>query len=296
VTKTASEFEIPTSGAFVTFTFLVENIGVEDVTLTSLTDTVFGDLNGQGTCVTGGLILIGGSYTCSITVWLTSDDLTPHYNVVTAVGTDDDGTTDTATDDATIMFLYWAYTPGFWKNHTIDPRNAWLLTEFSTDTVLSSVFTFNEYLSSLHPKGMSSDTFGDITLLEALSLKGGSGVSGALEILMRAAAAAVLNTSFHETLDVEEHPAGVAVYNTDLEREVLMSCDPVDPDCVDPVIYYPFTTASLIEKVNLVLAVYTKNGVGDPALMLDLAAMLDGYNNGIEYMDWSWLEPYMPFP
>ena len=201
-------------------------------------------------------------------------------------------------DDANVQICtyYWAYTPGFWKNHTIDPRNAWLLTEFSTDTVLSSVFTFNEYLSSLHPKGMSSDTFGDITLLEALSLKGGSGVSGALEILMRAAAAAVLNTSFHETLDVEEHPAGVAVYNTDLEREVLMSCDPVDPDCVDPVIYYPFTTASLIEKVNLVLAVYTKNGVGDPALMLDLAAMLDGYNNGIEYMDWSWLEPYMPFP
>ena len=87
-----------------TFTFLVENIGVEDVTLTSLNDTVFGDLDGQGTCATGGLIAVGDSYTCSVTVFLSSDSLTDHYNVVTAVATDDDGTTDTATDDETVTF------------------------------------------------------------------------------------------------------------------------------------------------------------------------------------------------
>ena len=81
-----------TAGADVTFTFLVENIGEEDVTLTTLTDTVFGDLDGQGDCVTGGTIAIGGSSTCSITVFLSSDSLTAHENVVTAVGTDDDGT------------------------------------------------------------------------------------------------------------------------------------------------------------------------------------------------------------
>ena len=49
-----------------TFTFLVENIGQEDVTLTSLTDTVFGDLNGKGTCVLPQTILVGGSYSCYV--------------------------------------------------------------------------------------------------------------------------------------------------------------------------------------------------------------------------------------
>ena len=48
ITKTANPTSVPETGGDVTFTFLVENIGQEDVTLTSLTDTVFGDLNGQG--------------------------------------------------------------------------------------------------------------------------------------------------------------------------------------------------------------------------------------------------------
>jgi len=39
---------VPETGGDVTFTFLVENIGPEDVTLTTLVDDVFGDLDGQG--------------------------------------------------------------------------------------------------------------------------------------------------------------------------------------------------------------------------------------------------------
>ncbi len=104
VTKSASPSSVPETGGDVTFTFLVENIGQEDVTLTSLTDTVFLDLNGQGDCVTGGLILIGGDYSCSITVFLSGDDLADHVNVATAVATDDDGTTDEDSDDETVTF------------------------------------------------------------------------------------------------------------------------------------------------------------------------------------------------
>jgi uncharacterized repeat protein (TIGR01451 family) len=104
VTKTADPTHVPETGGTVTFTILVENIGVEDVTLTSLTDSVFGDLNGQGTLVTGGLIPVGESYSGTFTAFLASDSLKPHYNVTTAVGTDDDGTTDTETDDETVTF------------------------------------------------------------------------------------------------------------------------------------------------------------------------------------------------
>ncbi|WP_225752563.1 DUF11 domain-containing protein [Actinotalea sp. Marseille-Q4924] len=104
ITKTANPTHVPETGGDVTFTFLVENIGDEDATLTSLTDSVFGDLNGQGSCVTGGLIAINGSYSCSITVFLSSDSLTDHTNVASIVVTDDDGTPASDTDDETVTF------------------------------------------------------------------------------------------------------------------------------------------------------------------------------------------------
>ncbi len=104
VTKTADPASVPETGSDVEFTFLVENVGVEDVTLTSLTDTVFGDLDGQGSCLTGGSIPIAGSYSCSLTVFLASDDLSAHSNVVTAIGADDDGNTDTDFDGELVSF------------------------------------------------------------------------------------------------------------------------------------------------------------------------------------------------
>jgi archaellum component FlaG (FlaF/FlaG flagellin family) len=88
----------------VTFTFLVENIGQEDVTLTSLGDTVFGSLDGKGTCSVPQTILVGGSYSCAYTVFLSSDSLTAHYDVATATAEDDEGTPATDDDDATVTF------------------------------------------------------------------------------------------------------------------------------------------------------------------------------------------------
>ena len=104
VTKTADDNSIPETGADVTFTFTVKNTGVEDVALTSLTDTVFGNLAGAGTCVLPQIILVGDSYTCTYTALLSSDSLTNHTNVVTAVAEDDDQTPATATDDETVIF------------------------------------------------------------------------------------------------------------------------------------------------------------------------------------------------
>ncbi|OGC80552.1 hypothetical protein A3K01_03350, partial [candidate division WWE3 bacterium RIFOXYD1_FULL_43_17] len=104
ITKTANPTSVPETGADVTFTFLVENIGQEDVTLTSLNDTEFGDLNGKGTCVVPQTILVGGSYSCTHTVFLSSDLLLSHYNVVTATAVDDDRTQTTDDDDETVTF------------------------------------------------------------------------------------------------------------------------------------------------------------------------------------------------
>jgi len=104
ITKTANPTHVPETGGNVTFTFLVENIGQEDVTLTTLTDTKFGDLNGKGTCDVPQTILIGGSYSCEYMVSLSGDNLTPHTNVVTATAVDDDGTPATDDDDEAVTF------------------------------------------------------------------------------------------------------------------------------------------------------------------------------------------------
>ena len=56
---------MPETGGDVTFTFLVQNTGPVDVTLTSLTDTVFGDLSAYTgtTCVLPQtLAAVSGSY------------------------------------------------------------------------------------------------------------------------------------------------------------------------------------------------------------------------------------------
>jgi hypothetical protein len=104
ITKSASDTSIPESGANVTFTVVVANEGVDPFNLTSLVDDRFGNLNGEGSCVTPQTIPVSGSYTCSFTKLLKSEVLTPHINVVTASGSDPEGNTTNDSDDATVNF------------------------------------------------------------------------------------------------------------------------------------------------------------------------------------------------
>ncbi len=71
-------------------------------------------------------------------------------------------------------------TPGYWKNHTDNWQEA-----APTDLLAS------KYSS------VADSSIADVTMLEALRLKGGSGVEGAERILARAATAAWLNSA-HE--------------------------------------------------------------------------------------------------
>ena len=69
-------------------------------------------------------------------------------------------------------------TPGFWKNHT----SIWQ--EYSPTQTIGSVFA------------NAPAPYASMTLLQGLSLQGGSGVSGAQEILLRAAIASLLNAAY----------------------------------------------------------------------------------------------------
>ena len=104
VTKSVDPTSVLETGGSVTYTVSVENKAPENFVITSMTDDKFGDLNGQGTCVTPQTIAAGATYTCNFTKTLASDSLTPHVNVVTVTGRDPEDNQGSGSDDATVTF------------------------------------------------------------------------------------------------------------------------------------------------------------------------------------------------
>ena len=59
VDKTADPTTLPEPGGTFTFKVKVTNTSIEKVTITSLTDDIYGNLNGKGTCATGAVARSG---------------------------------------------------------------------------------------------------------------------------------------------------------------------------------------------------------------------------------------------
>ncbi len=108
VTKTANPTVVQDSGP-VTFTVVVRNDSdVDTVYIQTLTDSIYGNLNGKGTCTLEDAIdegpegsrriLPGASYTCSFTATVSKTET----DVVTATGVDDDEQPVSDDDDATV--------------------------------------------------------------------------------------------------------------------------------------------------------------------------------------------------
>ena len=73
-------------------------------------------------------------------------------------------------------------TPGFWKANADNwQANSWPV---APSTKVNTVFTI---------PGCVNSSYGNLTLREALSLKGGSGINGAAQILLRIGTGAYLN-------------------------------------------------------------------------------------------------------
>jgi hypothetical protein len=105
-------------------------------------------------------------------------------------------------------------TPGFWKAN-IDNKggNAWPASA-KPPTTVEDVFDIPACVSS---------SFKNLTLRQALSLKGGSGLNGAAEILLRIGTGAYLNA----LSDCVEYPQTAAEVVADV-NEALASCDRED--------------------------------------------------------------------
>jgi uncharacterized repeat protein (TIGR01451 family) len=103
VTKSASPTAIQEPGGTATFSVTVKNTSaVDSVTITSLTDDIYGNLDGKGSCDVPQTLAPGASYSCSFTGAVSGSGGSTHVDVVTASGTDDDGTPVTGSDDASV--------------------------------------------------------------------------------------------------------------------------------------------------------------------------------------------------
>jgi hypothetical protein len=86
----ADPASLPAPGGVVTFSVEIANTGSETVTLTSLTDDVYGDLDGVGSCRLPRPISIASAYSCAYQSQV-SGGPGEYVSVVAAVGEDDDG-------------------------------------------------------------------------------------------------------------------------------------------------------------------------------------------------------------
>jgi hypothetical protein len=108
VVKTAFPITVPEPGGAVTFSVVVTNNSVssDPVTISSLTDNVHGNLNGQGDCaVPQTLDGDGGTYSCSFTADVTGNSGYVETDTVTASGTDNDGNPVSDSDSAVVTVL-----------------------------------------------------------------------------------------------------------------------------------------------------------------------------------------------
>jgi hypothetical protein len=104
VTKTAGSSSVAEPGAEVLFTVVVENLSeVDGVTIESLVDDVYGDLDGLGDCAVPQSLDPGDTYTCTFAGLVMGNAGESHTNVVTAAGEDDDGMPVEDDDDAVVQ-------------------------------------------------------------------------------------------------------------------------------------------------------------------------------------------------
>ena len=192
--KMANPTTLMMPGGLVTYTFKITNAGSETVTVSSFSDSRF-TLPTQCMDFIGDTITPGAYLTCSSSETLTYTDSLAVVNTATATASDDEGNVDTATATATVYFSWYGRTPGYWKNHT----NMWPETFTAGLSVVSVFFPTGDLPSFLKTGGVLdlNKNGGIDTLANALAYKGGTGITGAAQILLRAAVAAVLNEKYY---------------------------------------------------------------------------------------------------
>jgi uncharacterized repeat protein (TIGR01451 family) len=116
VTKTASPTTVEAPGANVQFTIVVSNVGNDAFTLTSLIDSVFGDLAGDCAAIIGDSIPESQTASCVLNEFIGGAAGTQHANTVTA-DVENDAGTDSDSDGATVDIVADLLGPVFTANN-----------------------------------------------------------------------------------------------------------------------------------------------------------------------------------
>jgi hypothetical protein len=103
VIKDAVPLSRPEPGGTFTFRVGVLNSGLRNISITSLVDNVYGNLNGRGSCSTGALLIPGQIYVCEFDGNFTGVTGASQTDIVTATVVNSDGTVITAQDAATVF-------------------------------------------------------------------------------------------------------------------------------------------------------------------------------------------------
>jgi hypothetical protein len=106
VAKSANPSGVP-SGGSVQYTVRIDNTSnIHDpVTINALSDSVFGGLNGQGTCSVPQTIQPSAQYSCAFTRAVTGPPGGSHNNTVSASGVDDENSAVSGQGSATVVIF-----------------------------------------------------------------------------------------------------------------------------------------------------------------------------------------------
>jgi hypothetical protein len=150
VVKDATPLSRPAPGGSFTFNVVVTNTSAEPVTITSLSDDVYGSLAGRGTCAIGATLAAnGGTYSCSFAGDFTGAAGAAQTDVVTVTAVDDDGTTVTDFDDATVTI---SGAPSVRVDKSADP---------TTLPEPGGIFTFSAVVTNTGPEPLTITTLTD---------------------------------------------------------------------------------------------------------------------------------------
>ena len=157
VLKTATPSSLPEPGGEFAYTVSVTNDSDEIVWLTSLVDTKFGDLDGQGTCVADGSvqIAVGGTYSCSFSAPVTGNAGFEHQNTVVATVVDDEGTDAENFDDETVTIT--DVPPNIIVDKTVDPG-----TVYAGETVTFHISVVNDSDEAVTMTSLVDSIYGDL--------------------------------------------------------------------------------------------------------------------------------------
>ncbi len=158
VIKTADPTEIVEPGGNVTYSFEIRNTSTLDtVTIETLTDSIYGDLDGQGNCEAPQPIAVGASYSCSITVEVGGSGGDVISNVLTVSGVDQGGNPVSGSDGAEVIIR-----PGQAQLAVSKEAAPTVLDEPGGDVTFTLVVTNLSDFSNITLTGLLDDIYGDL--------------------------------------------------------------------------------------------------------------------------------------